>query len=173
MLSRHGVNYRNFLKEITTRQAHQDGQRLLDRLGWGDKLKGMPNVERNAMVNDAISLLVSEAHHWMQRQHLKVSCDQQDSPAAWIGAILDEARGRSGGKVEQHLVGAKLEARHPGVDIPNHPGHAGDAQTDRPGDFTVGSTCYHVTAAPGNSVVDKCQSWSKVAPGAACTTPAG
>src|SRR5690606_35790777 len=79
------------------------------------------------------------------------------SPAAWIASILSEARGRSGGKVEQHLVGAKLEERHPDIAIPNHPGHAADVQTGRAGDFTVGSTAYHVTAAPGLAVVDKCR----------------
>ncbi len=155
-LSRYGISYEKFLREITTRQAHQDGQRLLDSLAWGEKLKAVPEPARNAIINNAIGSLVHEANLWTQRQHLRVSCDQQYSPAAWIGSILDEARGRSGGKVEQHLVGAKLEARHPDVEIPNHPGHAGDVQTNRAGDFTVGSTCYHVTATPGSDVVKKC-----------------
>src|SRR4029077_13847171 len=81
---------------------------------------------------------------------------RQCSPATWIAAILNDAKGKSGGKVEQHLVGAKLERRHPDVPIPNHPGHACDMQTGRSGDFIVGTTCFHVTAAPSSAVVSKC-----------------
>ncbi|MEA2708622.1 MAG: hypothetical protein QOF78_1223, partial [Phycisphaerales bacterium] len=86
----------------------------------------------------------------------KLNLDRQYSPSAWIAALLDEARSRSGGKVEQHLVGAKLEERHPDVVVSNFSGHAADAQTGRDGDFIVGSTCYHVTAAPGSGVIRKC-----------------
>jgi len=39
----------------------------------------------------------------------------------------------------------------------NHPGHAGDAQTGRHGDFDVGPNSYHVTANPGRSVIQKCK----------------
>lgn len=155
-LGRYGINHEKFLKEITTRQAHQDGQRLLDHLAWGRAMQKMPTAARTTDLEDGMRRLVSLASAWMGRQHLRISCDQQRSPAAWIGLILDEAKGRSGGKVEQHLVGAKLEARHPEVAIANHPGHAGDAQTNRPGDFMVGSTCYHVTATPGGAVIEKC-----------------
>ncbi len=93
---------------------------------------------------------------WLGRQHLRVNCDRRHAPSKWIGNILSEAKGRSGGKVEQHLIGAKLERCHPALDIPNNPSHAGDAQTGRPGDFLVGSTAYHVTASPGSGVLEKC-----------------
>ena len=38
--------------------------------------------------------------------------------------IVENAKGRSGGIVEQQLVGAKLARRFQGVDISNHPAHA-------------------------------------------------
>ena len=66
-------------------------------------------------------------------------------------------RGKSGGRIEQHLVGAKLQTRHPERDVPNHPGHAGDLQTGRTGDFEVDSISYHVTATPGRDVIEKCR----------------
>jgi hypothetical protein len=90
------------------------------------------------------------------RKHIKIACDRQWAPSAWIEAILEEAKGKSGGKVEQHLVGAKLQARHPKIDVPNYPGHAGDVQTGRACDFAIGSTCYHVTASPTLTEVKKC-----------------
>jgi hypothetical protein len=54
-------------------------------------------------------------------------------------------------------VGAKLAERHPDHEIPNNPGHAGDLQTGRAGDFVLGSTAYHVTAAPALAVIDRCR----------------
>ena len=155
-LEKYGLPGAKYLKEVTTRQAHQDGQRLLDAVGYGAPLAGMDEAARETFIVEAIGILVSKGREWLERQNLKIACDRQLSPATWVGSILSEAKGRSGGKVEQHLVGAKLEKRHPDVSIPNHPGHAGDIQTGRGGDFTVGTTCYHVTAAPGGSVVDKC-----------------
>ncbi|MCB9135322.1 MAG: DUF4928 family protein, partial [Anaerolineales bacterium] len=67
------------------------------------------------------------------------------------------AKGRSGGIVEQQLVGAKLSRRFQNITIPNHPAHAGDKQTERGGDFAVAHLIYHVTAAPSRNVLQKCK----------------
>jgi hypothetical protein len=147
-----------FLKEVTTRQAHQDGQRLLDALKYGKILAARSQAERDAAISNAITTLQAKAQQWLGRQHLKIACDRQDSPSAWVHTILEEAKGRSGGKVEQHLVDAKLEHRHPDIEIPNFPGHAADASTARAGDFRVGDTCYHVTATPGLALLKKAAS---------------
>jgi hypothetical protein len=146
-----------YLKEVTTRAGHQDGQRLFEAFKYGRSLAAIPQNQRDVFLKSGIESLVLRAKVWLGRQHLKINCDRQLSPAAWISNILVEAKGRSGGKVEQHLVGAKLSERHPEQAIPNNPGHAGDAQTGRPGDFVVGSTAYHVTAAPGLAVIEKCK----------------
>jgi hypothetical protein len=157
VLLKYGISEK-FLKEVTTRQAHQDGQRLLDALEYGKILAKLNQAERDTVICNAIGTLEAKAHQWLGRQHLKIACDRQDSPSAWVHTILEEAKGRSGGKVEQHLVGAKLEHRHPDISIPNFPGHAADASTDRPGDFRVGDTCYHVTATPGLALLKKAAS---------------
>jgi len=75
----------------------------------------------------------------------------------WISSILEKAQGKSGGKVEQHLVGAKLKERHPKVAVPNHPGHAGDLQTKRSGDFPLEFVSYHVTATDGKEAIPRCK----------------
>jgi hypothetical protein len=155
ILEKYGIPKR-YLKEVTTRAGHQDGQRLFEALDYGQILADVPEAKRDAYLSDSIESLVAMAKEWLNRQHLKVNCDRQLAPAKWIGNILEEAKGRSGGKVEQHLVGAKLERVHANIAIPNNPSHAGDAQTGRPGDFIVGSTAYHVTASPGSAVVEKC-----------------
>jgi len=155
ILEKYGIPAR-YLKEVTTRAGHQDGQRLLEAFNYGHSLTSLPDALRDEYLASAIETLVQKATAWLNRQHLKVNCDRQLSPAEWIGNILAEAKERSCGKVEQHLVGAKLAQAHPDLDIPNNPSHAGDLQTRRPGDFIVGSSAYHVTASPGSAVVEKC-----------------
>lgn len=156
VLEKYGIP-KTFLKEATTRQAHQDGIALLEKLGYGSRLSRLQRTERDEQLLQPIRLLQKKANEWLQRQNLKISCDRQFSPAAWIRSILEEARGKSGGRIEQHLVGAKLQTRHPERDVPNHPGHAGDLQTGRTGDFEVDSISYHVTATPGRDVIEKCR----------------
>jgi len=145
-----------FLKEATTRQVHQDGQRLLEELRFGKLFQHLTLTEREAVLRDLIDILIGEAMAWLARQHLKVVCNRDAAPGVWVGEILDQARGRSGGRVEQHLVGAKLSRAHPNVTIPSRPGAAADAQAGHAGDFEVATTVYHVTAAPGDDVIHKC-----------------
>ncbi|OQA45985.1 MAG: hypothetical protein BWY52_01024 [Chloroflexi bacterium ADurb.Bin325] len=157
ILKRYGISER-YLKEATTRQAHQDGQRLLDMLEWGGRLCTLSPEYRDALLVALIDPLVKNAKEWLNRQSLKLEIDRSLSPAAWIHLILENAKGQSGGIVEQHLVGAKLARRYPQTTISNHPAHAADVQTDRSGDFEVQRTIYHVTGAPGQRVIEKCLS---------------
>ncbi len=146
-----------YVEGVTTRQAHQDGQRLLESLEYGKFLEGIDADARDNLLVELIRELVGHAKSWFQRQHLKVACDIKKSPSQWVKDIITEAQGRSTGAVEQHLVGAKLARRYAGViDIPNHPSHAGDAQTRRQGDFVVGQTAFHVTAAPSIALMQRC-----------------
>lgn len=61
------------------------------------------------------------------------------------------------GAVLQHLVGAKLDrVIQPGA-IQHNSYSTADAPTARQGDFEVGDTVVHVTTAPGNAVIHRCQ----------------
>lgn len=156
VLEKYGIP-RDFLKEVTTRQGHQDGQRLLEMMDYGEALARISSDERDAVLGGLTEAVVGLMRSWFERQNLRIACRDGDSPCAWIRQILAEAKGRSGGAVEQHLVGAKLESRHPGVDVPALPSHAGDLQTGRAGDFAIGTTTYHVTASPSRDVISKCR----------------
>jgi hypothetical protein len=79
-------------------------------------------------------------------QNLKINFEQHHSPLEWVRRILEEAKNRSGGVVEQHLVGAKLQKRH-----------TAGVQTGGSGDFMIGQVVYHVTAAPTPNVIQKCR----------------
>ncbi|MCX6029363.1 MAG: DUF4928 family protein [Chloroflexi bacterium] len=146
----------SYLKEVTTRQGHQDGQRLFEQFGWGNKLINLTAAERDQVLQELIDVLLNYAMDWLKRQNLKLDLDRRQAPATWIHTIVENAKLRSGGVVEQHLVGAKLERRFKGLVIPNHPAHAGDRQTSRAGDFEISKLVYHVTATPFRSVIQKC-----------------
>jgi hypothetical protein len=123
---------------------------------YGSIFTGLAQKEREQIILELIDVLVREINKWFDRQNLKIGFERQYSPVEWIHKILEEAKSKSGGVVEQHLVGAKLQKRHTGVQISNFPGHTADVQTGRSGDFTVGDTVYHVTATPTPNVVQKC-----------------
>jgi len=161
ILESHGIPS-SYLKEITTRQGHQDGQRLFEMFEWGNKFAQLTTKERDVLLLELIDILRNLANDWLKRQNLKLNLDRRQAPATWINVIVENAKGRSGGIVEQQLVGAKLARRFQGVDIPNHPAHAGDKQTERTGDFTISNLVYHVTAAPSRNVLQKCADNLKV-----------
>lgn len=152
----------SYLKEITTRQGHQDGQRLFEQFEWGKKLAKLPDDEREELLLELIESLRSIANDWLKRQNLKLDIDRRQAPTTWVSVIVENAKGRSGGVVEQQLVGAKLERRFKGISVANHPAHAGDKQTERVGDFTISKLVYHVTAAPSRNVLQKCAENLKV-----------
>lgn len=60
------------------------------------------------------------------------------------------------GAVMQHLVGAKLDHVKKG-EIKHHGFSVADAPSNRSGDFLVGDVAFHVTTAPGEALIRKCQ----------------
>lgn len=146
----------SYLKEITTRQGHQDGQRLFEQFEWGKTLAELSENERDKLLLELIENLRNFAIEWLKRPKLRFDVDRRQAPTSWINVIIENAQGRSGGIVEQQLVGAKLARRFKEIPVPNHPAHAGDKQTDRAGDFAFSTLVYHVTSAPSRDVLQKC-----------------
>lgn len=145
-----------FLKEVTSRQASHDAERLLELLNWGHGLAEVTAEARAAILSGLAAVLVEEAKILLNRENLHPPIHRHASPVHWIAEILLAAEGRSRGIVEQHLVGAKLERRFPALLIPNNPAHAADRQTARNGDFELGALVFHVTANPTRAVIEKC-----------------
>lgn len=156
VLLAHGIPT-TYLKEATTRQVHQDGQRLFEDFEWGKFFTDLTDEERKSVIEVLITQLKAYAEKWIQRQNLKLEIDQRQTPASWVNQIVESAKSRSAGVVEQHLVGAKLARRFKNVLVPNYPAHAADVQTSRLGDFTISRLVYHVTASPSRNVIDKCR----------------
>ncbi len=89
-------------------------------------------------------------------RNLSIEINQEDSPITWINSILKRVKDKSDDRIEQYLVGAKLQKYYENCPIPNHPAHSADVQTERLGDFTIHKTVYHITAAPSQAVIQKC-----------------
>jgi len=60
------------------------------------------------------------------------------------------------GAVMQHLVGAKLDRVSDGK-LEHHGFSVADAPSNRSGDFLIGDVAIHVTTAPGEALIRKCQ----------------
>lgn len=97
---------------------------------------------------------------WYARQRLDVDVDLRESTSRVLDRILRaaEAAGVNLGAVAHHLVGAKLQLRYEGeMEIENRPFTAADVQAEKPGDFLVNDTVFHVTVAPTEALFrDKC-----------------
>ncbi|MBJ7410245.1 MAG: DUF4928 family protein [Pseudomonadota bacterium] len=61
------------------------------------------------------------------------------------------------GTIMQHLVGAKLEGAF-GSRLVHHSASTKDEGQSRPGDFDLGDLAFHVSTAPGEALIRKCQS---------------
>lgn len=96
---------------------------------------------------------------YFDKQRITVELDYSKPVSSVVSDILKAAAERSDkptGAVLQHLIGAKLQLRFPGVQIGNDRANAADLHTDREGDFQVGTTAFHVTTAPMEKLISRC-----------------
>ena len=104
------------------------------------------------------SFLVDRVKDFHNRQKIKLTFNPTLSTWHIIHNLLAEATNvGKAGYVAQHLVGAKLQLRFPDIEISNESGSTADLPTQRPGDFLVGHTSFHITVAPMTPVFDKCR----------------
>jgi len=146
-----------FLSDGVTTRSTEKFRRLLVALDYGRPLEGMSQEERAAIIQTLATRVTAQVATLLQRQHVTVTCDRRSSPLAWVEGIFSAVKDRSQGRVEQHLVGAKLEILLPGAKIGREAAAAADAQTGRSGDFRTSHSVYHVTAAPSRSVITRCK----------------
>lgn len=119
-----------------------------------------PDEELRNTVADALEAYFVERvrEDYFNKKRLAVEIDLLKPVALIVADVLEEARSRSDqatGTVAQHLVGAKLELRFPDKEIGRDRANAADQQTDRQGDFQLGTTAFHVTMAPSAKLVDR------------------
>lgn len=121
-------------------------------------LEKVTEAKRNKILRAMQSFLVDRVKDFHNRQKIKITFNPADSTWHIVHTILQTAHSEGkAGYVAQHLVGAKLELRFPRIIVSNESGSTGDIQTQRPGDFLIGHTAFHVTVAPMPAVFEKCK----------------
>ncbi len=141
----------------TNRGLRGDMKAMLEAIGKA-RLEDLGKSERIPVLNELQEFLVERVKEFHSRQLLECKYSSNESAYQFVGAILRVAKTRGKeGPVAQYLVGAKLELRFPSYQIENKSYSTADAPQDRPGDFLVGDTVFHVTVAPTIAVLEKCQ----------------
>lgn len=122
------------------------------------KLENKSQSTRNEVLHLMIQFLVDRVNEFHNRQKIKLTFNPALSTWHIVHNFLAEATAEGkAGYVAQHLVGAKLELRFPNIEVSNEGGSTADLQTQRPGDFLIGHTAFHVTVAPMPPVFEKCR----------------
>lgn len=121
-------------------------------------LENQTKETRNEILLSMMRFLVERVKDFHNRQKIKLTFNPALSTWHIVHNLLMEAstEGKAG-YVAQHLVGAKLQLRFPSIKVSNEGGSTADMQTQRPGDFLIGHTAFHVTVAPMQPLFDKCR----------------
>jgi len=149
---------RPFAKEggRTNRGGPSEVRSLLETL---KKLKfeRLSEKKRNTELVVMQTFLVERVRDFHNRQKIKLTFNPAISTWHIIHSLLSTATAEGkAGYIAQHLVGAKLQLRFPDITVSNESASTADMQTQRPGDFLIGHTSFHVTVAPMPAVFDKC-----------------
>ena len=150
---------RPFAKEggRTNRGGPSEVRSLLEMLKGLDFDKQSSDTRNNELQN-MMAFLVDRVRDFHNRQKIKFTFNPALSTWHIVHNLISEAiaEGKTG-YVAQHLVGAKLQLRFPDIIVSNESGSTADMQTQRPGDFLIGHTAFHVTVAPMQPVFEKCK----------------
>jgi hypothetical protein len=137
------------------------------------------NMERMSAYLDVLNKLYGDGaldlgdaeRYWVQRAlayfdalPFTFKLDPSRSLRACVRDLLAQAVERQrevkgtmyAGAVMQHLVGAKLDYVTKGI-VTHHGFSVADAPSNRSGDFLIGDVAIHVTTAPGEALIRKCQ----------------
>lgn len=142
----------------TTRGTRPAAEKLVKMLNEIPETASLSEEERLAVSTKLQTWLVERVKEYFDRKKIEVEILLEHSGQQIVASIMESAQVRGvTGAVAQHLVGAKLSLRYPGLDIENHSYTTADLQLNRPGDFVVGDTVFHVTVSPMPAVLDKCE----------------
>lgn len=156
--------------------ARHDITQVLAKEGGRTSRKSVGNMRRyvrflNRVDGEGNADLAAIERFWISRvkdflaeKPLRLKLDANRSIRSIVSDLLRQAFERQktapgrtdAGALLQHLVGAKLEGALQ-KEIDHHGYSTADAPTARSGDFQVGDTVLHVTTAPAEAVISRCQ----------------
>lgn len=159
ILNRHGID-RPLAKEGgRTSRGSIDNMRLF--------VDFLNHLEAEGLVDFKVieSFWINQAKEFFASKPFKLKLDASRSIVFIVRDLLVQARAREkempgvhyAGAVIQHLVGAKMDCVLGAGKIEHHSFSTSDQQTGRHGDFFTGDVAVHVTTAPNEAVIDRCQ----------------
>jgi hypothetical protein len=158
ILGDHGV------ERILSNEGGRTSRGNMDRMSaYIDVLNALHDQEILDL-EDAESYWVERAQAYFDALPFTFRLDPARSLRACVRDLLAQAVARQrevtgtmyAGAVMQHLVGAKLDYVTKGA-IAHHGFSVADAPSNRSGDFLIGDVAIHVTTAPGEALIRKCQ----------------
>ncbi len=159
ILKRHGI-VRVLAEEggRTSRGSLGNMERYVEFL---NSLAESPDFDLNAIERFWISRVLA----YFSAKPFRIKMDSSKSLRNAIADLVAQAETRQKetpglhylGIVLQHIVGAKLDCILSPQRITHHSYSTSDAQTGRVGDFSVGDVAIHVTTAPGEALVRRCE----------------
>jgi hypothetical protein len=141
---------------ITTRGA--PGLRLFRAIEGGGVIANRPMAKRKLLLGEAIDLVRVEMLRVVGQGPVNIPFHRFDQTSTFVESLFEAVQNRSNGRVEQALVGAKLQLRYPNISVPNNPGFAGDRQTGRDCDFEVNNLRVIVSVSPKDQHFESAES---------------
>ena len=156
---------RNGINDVLAREGGRTSRKSVSHMRQYVALMNELHEEGLADLNAIESHWIQEVRRFLAGKPFRLNRDPNQSLRSVISKLFEQAfrRQRSAegrtdaGALLQHLVGAKLAcALRPEV-VKHHSYATADIGTGRAGDFAVGDTAIHVTTAPSEAVIKRCQ----------------
>ncbi|WP_419840836.1 DUF4928 family protein [Candidatus Poriferisodalis sp.] len=116
---------------------------------------------RREVINNLHAAIVERIQaDFFARQRLRIEYRHHEPTGVAIRQLLDVAKFRGGnviGAVAQHVVGAALCLWYPNMEIDNYSFTTADTHTGRAGDFVIYGAALHITTAPSEALMHKCE----------------
>ena len=153
---------------ITRVLAEEGGRTNRGNMGLVEKYLALLNEARFSK-DDLLEIeqwWIDRVSDFFEGKPLVMKFDPSKSIRSIVHDLIDVAEKRQSqnrggqvvGAVLQHLVGAKLSLVIPHEKMPQmHGAYVADAVSDRGGDFSYGDAVIHVTSAPGEALIRKCE----------------
>lgn len=118
---------------------------IRDSLDGASDLDGQGSALVAHLYSEVLDLLTQHA----ELGGIEIDYRDNETISSFIKRLA-ETKVSNPGALLQHLVGAKLELRYQGTDVPlaHNSASTADIQTGRLGDFEIGGAVFHVTKTP-------------------------
>ena len=111
------------------------------------------------------SFWIDQVRAFFAASPFRITLDASKGIRTLVCDLMDQTRKREreaegvsySGAVLQHLVGATLDCRLAGEPVGHNSFSTADAQSGRAADFLVGDVAIHVTTAPGEALIGRCE----------------